>query len=197
LTFDLQCYLEETPIINFSHPAIRKIAKQLYDNNAKDVDRVKAAFEFVRDTIPHSFDINAHDVTCNASEVLEAGHGICYAKSHLLAAILRAMGIHAGICYQKQIFDETVSDQMCIHALNAAYIPSVGRWVRFDARGNKEGVNAQFSLQREQLAFPIRKELGEKDYPDIHARPLPSVIAALTESSSCAELKYKLPSDVQ
>ena len=30
-------------------------------------------------------------------------------------------------------------------------------------RGNKEGVNAQFSLEEEQLAFPIRVEKGEED----------------------------------
>ena len=38
------------------------------------------------------------------------------------------------------------------------------------ARGNKEGVNAQFSLDKEQLAFPICVEKGEEDgfviYPD-------------------------------
>jgi len=39
-------------------------------------------------------------VTCSASEVLREGTGICFAKSHLLAALLRAVGIPAGLCYQ-------------------------------------------------------------------------------------------------
>ena len=44
------------------------------------------------------------------------------------------------------------------------------KWLRLDARGNKEGVNAQFSVETEQLAFAVRPEMGEEDdfivYPD-------------------------------
>ena len=65
---------------------------------------------------------------------------------------------------------------MCLHALNAAYIAPVNRFIRFDARGNKPGVDAQFSLEKEQLAFPLNEKLGEKDYPEIYAEPLPSII---------------------
>jgi len=35
-------------------------------------------------------------VTCKASDVLIYGTGYCYAKSHLLAALLRANAIPAG-----------------------------------------------------------------------------------------------------
>ena len=42
--------------------------------------------------------------------------------------------------------------------------------ILLDARGNKAGVNAQFSMEKEQLAFPIRPKIGEVDrfvvYPD-------------------------------
>ena len=34
---------------------------------------------------------------------------------------------------------------------------------RFDVRGNKTGVNALFSIERKQLAFPIRPEIGDVD----------------------------------
>jgi len=40
----------------------------------------------------------------------------------------------------------------------------MNKWVRLDARGNKTGVDAQFSIDEEKLAFPINEELGEKDY---------------------------------
>jgi transglutaminase-like putative cysteine protease len=196
MTPDFKRYLTETPVINFNHPAIERIAKQLCASNTDQVSRIKASFEFVRDSIAHSFDIEAHQVTCSASEVLLERHGICYAKSHLLTAILRAMHIPSGICYQKLIIDDNVPGVMCLHAFNAAYIASLGRWIKFDARGNKEGVNAEFNLEKEQLAYAPREVLGEKDYPDIYAQPLPSVIAALTDSNNCKELKCNLPADV-
>ena len=61
------------------------------------------------------------------------------------------------------------SDGYIIHALNTVYIDSLKKWIRLDARGNKPGVNAQFSLEKEILAFPARPEFGEKDYRDNHS----------------------------
>lgn len=194
---DLQPYLAETPIINFQHPAITAVATDLMQNYPDDIARTKAAFEFVRDKISHSFDINAETVTCIASDVLEAGHGICYAKSHLLSAILRAMGIPAGIGYQRQVcVGEGAESKMCLHAINAAYLAPVNRFIRFDARGNKPGVDAQFSLEKEQLAFPLNEQLGEKDYPEIYAEPLPTIIYSLKSSKNCAVLRGCLPEDI-
>jgi transglutaminase-like putative cysteine protease len=192
----LASYLQETPIMNFSDPAIANLLPRFQHPQQDDIARMKAAFEFVRDHISHSFDINAQYVSCTASEVLEAKHGICYAKSHLLAAILRGMGIPSGLCYQRQVFDETLSNKMCLHAINAAYSTSLKRWIRFDARGNKTGVDAQFSLEKEQLAFPIREALGEKDYPDIHAEPLPCIVHALKNNPHCDMLRCHLPEDI-
>ena len=66
-----------------------------------------------------------------------------------------------------------------MHALNTVYLAPLGRWIRFDARGNRPGLDARFSLDEERLAFPIRPALGEVDYlvnePDAH----PLVVAAL------------------
>lgn len=58
------------------------------------------SYEFVRDAISHSGDVAGRAVTCAASDVLQAREGLCYAKSHLLAALLRSNGIPAGFCYQ-------------------------------------------------------------------------------------------------
>lgn len=193
----MQKYFAETSIINYQHLAIMAIVNELQQQYEGDIARTEAAFHYVRDRIAHSFDIAATEVTCTASEVLEAGHGICYAKSHLLAAILRGMGIPAGICYQRQTFlGESREPKMCLHALNAAYISSLERWVRFDARGNKLGVDAQFSLEKEQLAFPLNEQLGEKDYPEIYSEPLPSIVQALRNSENCHMLRMHLPENV-
>lgn len=189
-----ESYLLETPAINFSHPPIRDLSHALYTNNPDEISRIKATFEYVRDHIAHSFDIEADKVTYTASEVLESGHGICYAKSHLLTALLRGMNIPAGICYQKQQFlGKSTESKMCLHALNAAYIASLKRWIRFDARGNKPGVDAQFNLEKEQLAFPLDFSLGEEDYFEIYAEPLPCIVSVLQEQKNCELLRANLP----
>lgn len=190
-------FLAETPILDCRHPAIAALSSELFHLYGDDISRIKGAFEYVRDRIPHSFDMGGVEVACTASQVLAVGHGICYAKSHLLAAVLRGMGIPAGICYQRQTFLGTSeTPKMCLHALNAAYIPSLELWVRFDARGNKPGVAAQFSLDKEQLAFPLDESLGEIDYPEIYASPLPCIIEALETSQTCQILRGNLPEDI-
>ena len=116
--------------------------------------------------------------------------GYCYAKSHLLAALLRANGIPAGLCYQRL----TIADQrppFCLHGLNAVYLPQYG-WYRLDARGNKPGVAAEFCPPREQLAFDVTLP-GEADLPGIFADPLASVVAVLARAHSYQEVAAQLP----
>ena len=134
-------------------------------------------------------------MSCRASDVLVNGHGICYAKSHLLAALLRSAGIPAGFCYQKLRFsDERPS--LVLNAINAVYLYSLGRWIRLDARGNHEGVNAQFSTGKEILAFPVQPELGEEDGLIIYPGPSHNVIEALTKSKTLFDLMENLPYEI-
>ena len=169
-TDNIDNYLKKDEVINYQNEDIVRLADSLWSNAGGDVEYIKKAYEFVRDNISHSADINEDLLTCSASEVLAAGHGICFAKSHLLAALLRCKSIPTGFCYQKLILDDETAPILIYHGLNGVYIKEYKKWIRLDARGNKEGVNAQFSLVREQLAFPIRAEKGEEDgfviYPD-------------------------------
>jgi hypothetical protein len=48
------------------------------------------------------------------------------------------------------------------------FLSEENKWIRLDARGNKPNVNAQFSIHEEKLAFVVRKEFGEIDYPTLH-----------------------------
>ena len=64
--------------------------------------------------------------------------------------------------------DEDDSEGYIIHALNTVYISKHNKWIRLDARGNKENVQAEFSIEQEKLAFFVRSELGEIDYKDNH-----------------------------
>ena len=140
--------------------------------------------------------MNTDKLTCSASEVLKAGHGICFAKSHLLAAILRCKGVPAGFCYQKLILDDDVAPILIYHGLNGVYIKSVGRWIRLDPRGNKPGVNAQFSLETEQLAFPIRPEKGERDGLTVYPEPAPLIVSKFDKYSSREKLWDDLPDEL-
>ncbi|WP_020395979.1 transglutaminase-like domain-containing protein [Thiolinea disciformis] len=185
-------YLAASPYIDWQHPSIVTKAQQLAAPHHTAKQIAQACFEFVRDDIKHSLDYEGLTVvTCKASEVLHEGSGFCYAKSHLLAALLRANGIPAGLCYQRL----TLTDQppYCLHGLNAIYLPHYG-WYRVDARGNKPEVNAQFTPPVEQLAFQLIDPY-EKDIEGIFAEPLPMVIALLTQSQTVQEVVERLPWD--
>jgi len=65
-----------------------------------------------------------------------------------------------------------------------------------DARGNKEGVNAQFSLDEEQLAFPIRTEKGEEDGVIIYPNPDAKVVERLRGYKTRTQLWDDLPTEL-
>ncbi len=97
---DLQDHLKSTRVIDRQTPDVQQAAKSLGAGVASDVEKARRLYEWVRDAIPHSADVGHETVTCRASDVLQQRTGICYAKAHLLAALLRATGIPAGLCYQ-------------------------------------------------------------------------------------------------
>lgn len=189
-------YLQPSEVVGSDNPAIRSLALFLTEKITDEVERAKALYEFVRDQIPHSFDIQGDVVTCTASEVLEHRQGICFAKSHLLAALLRPVGIPAGFCYQKLVFDDMDPDYKTLHGLNGIYLKSLNKWIRVDARGNKPGVHAEFSTEEEILAFPVRPEMGEVDYPVIYVEPNSKVVDSLRTNRSCLALAANLPADL-
>jgi transglutaminase-like putative cysteine protease len=171
LSNHLKDYLEISHYIDWDNPEIMTLAGNLKSHSENEVELVKNTYHYVRDEIKHSWDIRDRRVTARASDVLKEKVGICWAKANLLAGLLRANKIPAGICYQRLTLGDTPDTGYCIHALNAAYIQTVGKWIRMDARGNKEGINAEFHLDKEQLAFPIRINFEEVDYEQIFVRP--------------------------
>src|SRR5437016_5375555 len=97
----MERYLESSEYIDWKHPAVTAKAAEFARPGGSDVDVAKRCFDSVRDAVSHSWDHRRNPVTCKASDVLRHGTGYCYAKSHLLAALLRANGIPAGLCYQR------------------------------------------------------------------------------------------------
>ena len=186
----MNIYLDSSEYIDRDHPLIMAKARVLAEGCTSDEAIAKRCFEFVRDTIQHSWDYRRNPVTCKASDVLIHGTGYCYAKSHLLAALLRANAIPAGLCYQR-LSAGTGGPPHCLHGLNAVYLDKHG-WYRIDARGNKPGVTAAFTPPVEALAFPI-VDAPERDFPEIWAEPLPLIVRALTENQTVEQVFGNLP----
>ena len=181
-------YLAATEIIDWQNPHILKLARQLKTSKANNT--AKACFEWVRDNIYHSSDYRMNPITCRASEVLKHQTGYCFAKSHLLAALLRANSLPAGLCYQRlSVFEDGAP--YSLHGFNAVYLDGYG-WYRLDARGNKAGVDARFDPPYEQLAFKINFP-AEIDCKQIFAAPLPQVVSALQTYNHWEELLHNLP----
>jgi len=182
-------YLAPSEYIGWQHPTILVQAKILAEGCSNHIDISRNCFNFVRDDIKHSGDYNLNPVTFKASDVLIHGTGFCYAKSHLLAALLRANNIAAGLCYQRLTITER--PPLCLHGLNAVYLEDFG-WYRMDARGNKPGVSAQFCPPTEQLAFAIVTP-GKTDFSGICAEPISLVIQRFKQYASVAAVANNLP----
>lgn len=181
-------FLAVTTVIDWKQPSILDRAAHLCDYKKRDWFSARNCFHWVRDEIQHSMDANRSRVTCSASEVLAIGHGICYAKSHLLAALLRANGIAAGFSYQRLSDDDM---GFCLHGFNGLYLKDLG-WYRVDARGNKAGVRAEFDPPQEYLAFSNDLP-GEVDYAMILPDPWPTVLHRLRDARDVQELANHLP----
>lgn len=191
-------YTQELPEVNFTHPLIQQKVSELKSGLPhSSLAYIKKAYEFVRDEVSHSWDIQSKIITKTASEALKEKEGICYSKSNLLAALLRAEGIPAGFCYQRLILGDTIDTGYCIHALNAVYIKSEEKWIRLDARGNKEGVQADFSLKKEKLDFPVNPAQGEVDYVTIYTKPRKETMDVLSQHEDCLDMYlHYLPTEL-
>jgi Transglutaminase-like superfamily len=82
--------LEETPLLDYSHPRIHRLVESRgWDDTGSD-DRARAIYEYVRDEVP--FGYNREEVI-PASQVLSEGYGQCNTKGALLMALLRRCGV--------------------------------------------------------------------------------------------------------
>ena len=187
----MQDFLRETELINFSDPNVKKLAFELGKDSSSDEETAKRCFLYVRDEISHSGDkVDDTTTTYRASDVLKYKTGWCYAKSILLAALLRANGIPTAFCYQRLSCSEYVKDVYCLHGLNAIYLKEFG-WYKVDARGNKEGVNAGFNPPHEVLAFELGE--GEYDLDELLSDPLAEVVQALKTHTCYSEMIHNFP----
>lgn len=179
-------FLRSTLIVNWDHPEVLALASYLAKGGDHPVELIQRSFNWVRDQIEHSWEYQKDSVVLKASDVLKNKHGCCFAKSHLLAALLRANGIPTGFSYQR-VDNEWGATPYRLHGINAVYLAHHG-WFRVDARGSKDGVNTQFDPPNEILTYPKGDEtLG------IWPNPLDCVVDALVNASHVRELYQSLP----
>lgn len=177
-----QDHLGADAVVESTAPEVVALARRLGAGAGDERGFTHAAFDWVRDEIAHAGDAGDPRFAVSATEVLADGVGWCYAKAHLLTAVLRAGGVPAGLCYQR-LAD---GDGHVVHGLLAVHLD--GAWHRQDPRGNKVGVEAEFSLGEERLAWPVDPGAGEVDWPEVHVVPAPGVVAALRRGELAREL---------
>jgi len=183
-------FLQPTAVIDSTAATIVAAAAEIVGDAVDDEQVAKRCFLWVRDSVRHSSDHRISVVTCTASDVLKHRAGFCYAKSHLLAALLRARGIPAALCYQRLSADNAGS-AFFLHGLVAIHLQHHG-WYRVDPRGDKPGITTDFCPPVERL--PYAPELpGEMDVPGRFPDALSCVVSTLQQWPTADEVRRNLP----
>lgn len=179
-------YLSCSGVINCTNAEIRTLARTITTSEIDDIERTRTLYTWVRDSIAHSVDAGHKDLMWNATDVLNAGHGLCFGKSHLFVALCRALGIPAGLCYQRL---RSENGSWVLHGLAAVYIEPLDKWIRLDPRGNKPGISAEFSIEYEQIAY---EPVSEGEWLDQHIYPEP-----WQDVSHLVELSMNVPEFIE
>lgn len=188
--FSMDEYLQATEVIDCGHPTIVAAAAEIAGEAVDDEIVAERCFVWVRDSVRHSVDHQLPVVTCAASEVLRHRAGFCYAKSHLLAALLRARGVPAALCYQRLAEDESAT-RFFLHGLVAIHLKRHG-WYRVDPRGERPGVVCGFAPPVERLPYAPRLP-GERDLPERFPDALACVVTTLRRWPTAAAVRAHLP----
>jgi len=195
-TEELGRYLEDTITIDWQTPAVTSQAQHLLEGVAEPESRVRRLFAFVRDEISHSLDVVTHERACRASEVLRARTGLCYAKSHLLAGLLRYAGYPTGFCYARLESSERPG-RFELHGFNAVYWRPGERWIFLDARGDREGRTTECRFEAPfSLAHWPQVDRGESFLPFVYKRPARRIVDLLERAPDFEAIRRNLPDSV-
>ena len=188
-------YLEDTIVVDWQTPSVLECAREFGRGAEHEQKRVEAAFLFVRDEIRQSLDGGTDELPCSASQVLKAQTGLSYAKSHLLAALLRAGGVPSGFGYER-IVDSETSAGYALHGFVVCWFSSLERWVALDPRGNTATLHTDFRLEGPpSLAHEPDPENGEAVSSVFFARPLKRVVDLLDRGESLGRVRRHLPAN--
>ena len=130
-------YLQPTPILDVTHPAVAKFTGKNADPEAPPIQQAVSLYYAVRDGIrydPYSIDLTVEGL--RASTTLANGRGWCVAKAILLAACCRSRDIPARLGFadvRNHLSTERLREQMKTdvfywHGYTSIYLN--GRWVK-------------------------------------------------------------------
>ncbi|MGI6083886.1 MAG: transglutaminase-like domain-containing protein [Acetivibrionales bacterium] len=191
---DIGDYLENSDIIDSDHPLVAQIAEQLTNGHKDNLSKARVIYKFTRDHIFNSFDINATSVTITASEVLDKGHGVCFARAHLLAALMRASGIPAGFCYQIRYYNDL--ERLVAHGFNGVYIQELDNWVRIDASMHVDADDWNFDPFKDSTVRSVQEDIGESDDYIVYHSPSKKLLKAMYVSDTLEEFINLIPSEI-
>jgi transglutaminase-like putative cysteine protease len=190
---DLGRYLEDTITIDWQTPSVMEQARATLAGCETPEERVAALFRFVRDEIRNSLDHADPIATCSASQVLSERTGLDFAKSHLLAGLLRFAGYPTGFCYLRRV-DETRSGRFVLHGFNAVYWTSSDRWIFLDASGPGSGDPNEARFEPPwRLSYAPDVSRGETFLPTIFRRPAKRIIDLLERAPDFESIRRHLP----
>ncbi len=193
---DLGRYLEDTITIDWQTPMLMERARSLLAGLETPEARVARLFEFVRDDVAHSRDQPTEVHPCRASEVLAAGTGLCFAKSHLLAGLLRIAGFPVGFCYAR-LGDAARAGRFVLHGFNGVWWAPGERWIYLDARGDTGPVRTECRFEPPwSLAQAPDPEAGESFLPFIYRRPAKRIVDLLERAPSLEAVLRNWPDSI-
>ena len=186
---DFKEYLKADEIIDFYNLDVKNKAKELKSKN--NLNSAKNCFNFVKDEIKHTGDYGCELTTLKASEVLKLGYGWCYAKSHLLCALLRANGIPCGFDYQRLSINDN-GEPYSLHGLNTIYLDDYG-WFRVDARGDNKNLKTKFIAGEDCYAIKLNPKFEEYNLDLNLTTPYKKVVEALKNNPKSDSLRMNFP----
>jgi hypothetical protein len=153
VTAELRPYLGVSPLIETTHPEVKRLAGEIVKDATTDWGKVKAIYDWVRANVRYKFD----EELKGALTALRAGHGDCEELTSLFIALCRANGIPArsvwipGHCYPE--FYLQTSD-------------GPGRWFPCQAAGAEEfgSMHEARPILQKGDNFSVPREAGAKRY---------------------------------
>ena len=187
-------FLEETEYVDWKDMLITRETSQTIIGCKTDEDKVKAVFEFVRDGITNAMNIDSVALPWTASTTVRAMVGTDDSKAMVFAAMVRALGIPAGFCYQRLTVVDDDSEGYYLHCYNAVYLD--GKWIKVDASGRLGARDATFCKIEPDLAFIPREVYGESNISGIFARPYEKSMDVLKSAERISDIIFGLPDTI-
>ena len=182
-------YLVESAYVNYNNPNVQREISSLLTNCKSSTEYLTKAFLFVRDHISHSVDkAEKTIISRSASDALKNKHGLCFAKAHLLCALLRAVKIPCALSYQTIISPSI----RFIHGLCAYLDTNTHSWVHIDPVNKNDKFEA-FKAGHEWLYYRPSKKLTIINHPELYTDTHPAIKHYLEKHSTLSDALEELP----